>query len=208
MSIMLLSWITAANNSAFTGFWLIEKLHSIKERLGCLQLSPFLTSSHLRLNENTCDFILFVSVWASSCFAPFLHHRLHLNLFHSVTCLQWFYHCFVFYSTIWSFHFKKKEMVTLEDRGELPASPSATWRLCHILHRLQHQETSFSSLCLQDSVHAQHEFIKTICINNHLLDENVEIKTVLGFSLLFWHMYYQKEHGDSSEWVDVSCCFC
>lgn len=51
---------------------------------------PHFLASCKRLNENTCDFILFVSVWASSCFAPFLHHQLHLNFFHAVTSLQCF----------------------------------------------------------------------------------------------------------------------
>lgn len=138
-----------------------------------------------------------MSVWASSCFAPSLHHRLRLSLVLSVAPLQRFLAAFcVFIPQFDHFiFFKKRKRVTAEDgwTGQLPAPPSATWSLCHILRRLQHQETSFSSLCLQDSVHARREVIKALCINKRLLEENVEIKIVSGSILLLWPVDHQTE---------------
>lgn len=63
-------------------------------------------------------------------------------------------------------------MVSLGDRGpgEMPAAPAAAWRrLYNILHHLQHQETSFSSLLRQNSAHTQGEVTKTISLDKQPL---------------------------------------
>lgn len=67
-------------------FWRTEKLRPSKIEVGLFPtfFIPHYFTSCTRLNENMCDFVLLVSVWASSCSAPFLHGRLHQSPFHSL----------------------------------------------------------------------------------------------------------------------------